>query len=254
MSENIYDKYNINPSSLKRDYLKNPLQHNILVPTGGYKVERPFKEDLEYLYVTKNVELKDILPYFNIKLGVFYKFLNEFEIKKSTQNRRENNIKAMKRLYGVENQFQRPEIIKLCQTDEAKEKAILTKIKNGTFGGRKSKLQHKLYCLLKEQFKEVYEDYKNEKYPFHCDFYIPSIDTYIEYQGHWSHGGEPYIGTEEQKEKVKLWESKNTKQYNIAINVWTLKDTTKRNIAKTNNIKWIEFFNMKDFYKWFNNQ
>ena len=258
MSENIYDKYNINPSSLKRDYLKNPLQHNILVPTGGYKVERPFKEDLEYLYVTKNVELKDILPYFNIKLGVFYKFLNEFEIKKSTQNRRENNIKAMKRLYGVENQFQRPEIIKLCQTDEAKEKAILTKIKNGTFGGRKSKLQHKLYCLLKEQFKEVYEDYKNEKYPFHCDFYIPSIDTYIEYQGYLTHGdGEFHCPFDKNNKShlkhIKWLETNKPYKWKDIIDTWTIRDPLKIKTAKDNCLNLIEFFNMNDFYIWFKN-
>ena len=131
-------------------------------------------------------------------------------------------------------------------------KQFETRRKNKTFNT--SSQEKEIFNALLAKFDNIKTQYKSELYPFHCDFYIPSIDTYIEYQGHWSHGGEPYIGTEEQKEKVKLWKSKNTKQYNGAINVWTLKDTTKRNIAKTNNIKWIEFFNMKDFYKWFNNQ
>ena len=114
-----------------------------------------------------------------------------------------------------------------------------------------SKPEEEIYKLLVEKYGEVKRQYKSELYPFRCDFYIPSIDIYIEYQGTWSHGKEPYVKSLEQQEKVKLWESKNTKYYKNAIKTWTIIDPLKRNTAKINNLKWIEFFNMNEFMKWF---
>ena len=78
------------------------------------------------------------------------------------------------------------------------------------------------------------------------------MDLYIEYQGFWTHGKEPYIGSDEQKEIIKLWASKNTDQYKRAIKTWTIKDPLKRETAKKNNLNWIEFFNIKQFMKWYN--
>ena len=134
------------------------------------------------------------------------------------------------------------------QLDDVKYKQYLTSKRNNTMG--KSKIEDELYNILKIKYTDVIRQYQSEKYPYRCDFYIPSIDTYIEYQGFWTHGGEPYIGTKEQKEKVKLWENKNTSQYRKAINDWTIKDVEKRNKAKNNNIKWLEFFNKETFLNW----
>ena len=73
---------------------------------------------------------------------------------------------------------------------------------------------------------------------------------YIEYNGHWTHGLEPYNNDNKfHQEKIKLWKSKNTKFYNNAIKTWTERDVQKRNIAKQNNLKWIELFSMNDLYK-----
>ena len=72
---------------------------------------------------------------------------------------------------------------------------------------------------------------------------------------------EPYIGTDEQKEIIKLWEKKSQEinfkgelkeNYNNAIYTWTIRDTLKRETAKKNNLNWIEFFNMKQFMDWYN--
>lgn len=255
MSENIYKKYNINPSVLKRDYIKNPLKNIIPKPTGGYKFERPYKEDLEYLYITKNLELNDILKLLNLKVGCFYTILKEFNIKKTSQNRNENNIKATLKFYGVKNQFQRTEVIKISQSEENKEKRIQSKIKNGTFGGRKSIIQQELGKLLKEKYKDVYEDYKSSEYPYHCDFYIPSINLYIEYQGYLTHGDRefhcPYNELNIKHKQHVEW-LKNTKPYKWKdiIDTWTIRDPLKRKIAKENNLNWIEFFNKSDFKKW----
>ena len=49
--------------------------------------------------------------------------------------------------------------------------------------------------------------------------------------------------------------SKNTKYYNVAIEVWTKRDVNKRNIAKQNNLNYLEIFsnNIYDTHKIFNN-
>ena len=135
---------------------------------------------------------------------------------------------------------------------KAKEKCFNTRKKNGTIN--KSKEEDKSYELLKEKFKNVERNYKCERYPFLCDFYIPSIDLYIECNYHWTHGGHPFDQNNlSDQEKFKLWESKNTKFYNNAINTWTIRDVNKRNIAKENNLNYLEFFTILDLENWLNN-
>lgn len=108
--------------------------------------------------------------------------------------------------------------------------------------------------------KTQYRD--DDRYPFTCDFYIPSLDLFIEYQGYWTHGGEPYIGTENQLRIVKDWKNKSNevnfkgkfkKSYKIAINTWTVSDVQKREIAKENKLNWVEFFNKESLIEFINN-
>lgn len=153
--------------------------------------------------------------------------------------------------YGVECPFQRKDVIKITHSKEIIDKQMKTKRLNKTFNS--SKIEDKIYNLLYQRFPLTKRQYKCDRYPFACDFYIPEIDTYIEYQGFWTHGREPYIGTSEQQEKIKLWESKNTPQYDKAIVDWTEKDVLKRETAKQNHLNWLEFFNVKQFEEWFNN-
>ena len=39
--------------------------------------------------------------------------------------------------------------------------------------------------------------------------------------------------------------SKNTQYHNNAINTWTIRDVKKRNIAKQNNLNYLEIFSIK---------
>ena len=124
-------------------------------------------------------------------------------------------------------------------------KALNTRIKNQTLG--KSKEEDYIYYLLLDKFKNTKRNYKSKEYPFHCDFYIPELNLYIEYQGFWTHGNEPF--DESNKEHIKIiekWKVKNTIQYNKAIDDWTRRDPLKRQTAKENGLNWIEFFNIND--------
>lgn len=128
-----------------------------------------------------------------------------------------------------------------------------TKKKNNSFNS--SRQEDQIYQLLLQKFDKVERQYKSEKYPFLCDLYIPSIDLYIEYQGFWHHGNEPYNENNEKHKKIiEKWKSKKSGFYNIGIHVWTISDPLKRQIAKENDLNWIEFFNMEEFYQWYNNQ
>ena len=301
--KDIYSKYNIDVSQLKKCYPLND------------KTELDY-DDIKYLYIDINMSKKDIINFINLPLKTFETFLHNTDIRKSKKLSYKNGEKTCLEKYGVKHFSETPQfnekVNETClkkygkkwyqQTYEAKErnkqtclkkygvistalvpeikekqkatclqkygaehfkqslyakemvnditiKQFETRRKNKTFNT--SSQEKEIFNALSTKFIDIKTQYKSELYPFHCDFYIPFIDTYIEYQGHWSHGGEPYIGTKEQNEKVKLWENKNTKQYNGAINVWTYRDPLKRKTAKENNLNWIEFFNMEQFNQWF---
>ena len=176
---------------------------------------------------------------------------------------REKQINTLKEKYNITNPRFISHLINDYQNkdfiNKINEKRYISKKKNKTFIS--SKEEDEIYNLLIQKYPNTIRQYCSEKYPFQCDFYIPEIDTYIEYQGHWKHGKEPYLETNIQKEKVKLWEEKskeinfkgkNKKTYNDAIYTWTISDPLKRETAKKNNLNWIEFFNMKEFMEWYN--
>ena len=139
------------------------------------------------------------------------------------------------------------------------EKVYTTKKQNNTFNI--SKHENKIYLKLVLKYPDASTQHKSEKYPFNCDFYIPSTDTYIELHFNWTHGYEPYTGTTEHQNKVKLWECKSKELnfkgnfkifYNKAIYVWTISDPKKAQWAKDHNLKWLCFYNEKQFNEWYN--
>ena len=152
--------------------------------------------------------------------------------------------------YGKEFSTQVPEKIKMN---------FETKKKNGTLTTSKPEQDIKKYLYTK--FPNVKCQYKSEKYPFACDFYIPELDLYIEYQGYEGHGKEPFdpknqkhlqqvsIWKQKAKEKERLSNQKSS--YSRYIEVWTISDPLKRKTAKNNGLNWIEFFNMQDFMNWY---
>lgn len=138
------------------------------------------------------------------------------------------------------------------------QKGLETKRKNKSFNTSKDELL--IEKLLKEKFKTVQVQYKSELYPFRCDFYIEDIDTYIEYQGYWHHGKDgksilgPYdMNNKEHQKILQKWQKKAeiSKYYQIAVNVWTVRDPLKRQTAKENGLKWLEFFTINEFMMWY---
>ena len=126
------------------------------------------------------------------------------------------------------------------------------KRKNKTFNT--SIPENKSYKLLKEKYPDIKYQYRSELYPFNCDFYIPSLDLYIECNYHWTHGFKPFENTEEDNKQLEKWKNKNTKFYNNAIECWTKRDVNKRNIAKQNNLNYIEFWNINELINYINKE
>ena len=151
---------------------------------------------------------------------------------KALEKKKQTSLKN----WGVEYPHQCKEIV---------DRVNQTKKKNHTFNTSKS--EEKTYELLKEKYPDVIRQYKSDLYPFVCDFYIPSLDLYIECNYHWTHGDHPYNeNNKEDQILLEKWKNKNTKYYNGAIYTWTIRDVNKRNIAKQNNLNFIEFWNINE--------
>ena len=114
--------------------------------------------------------------------------------------------------------------------------------KNGSF--RESKPEKRILEFLREQYGNVIYQYKDEKrYPFRCDYYLPNLDIFIEYNGFWMHGGHPFDPTSENDlERVRKWKNSEKKSYLTAVKIWTQKDPLKRGVAKKNKLKFIELW------------
>ena len=153
--------------------------------------------------------------------------------------------------YDVNYIFQREDIQEMSRSQESLEKSYNTKKKNNTFSS--SKPEKELEIELRKLFPDLKTQYKSEVYPFACDYYIPSLDLYIEYNGIWTHGGCFYDeNNEENRNTLEKWEhlSEHSKFYETAIYVWTQRDILKLNTAIENNLNYIAWFNEEQAYDW----
>ena len=134
-----------------------------------------------------------------------------------------------------------------------------------------SRFEQKIFDYLKEIFDESdiisqYKDerYKNQRtnYKWNCDFYIKSLDLFIEVQGTKEHNNHPFnpndkndlneLALLKQKEQEKLKE-KNYTRYSSIIEGWTIKDPMKRQVAQENHLKYLELFDSKISFEEFKN-
>jgi hypothetical protein len=155
--------------------------------------------------------------------------------------------------YGVKNYFMTNEFRKRYSeiVEENEKKKYETRKENHSF--RASEKENDVYRILLNKFDatDIVRQYSEERYPYSCDFYIKSLDTFIEYNGNWTHGGHPYDETSEEDRKlVEKWKEKKTDFYDNAIENWTIRDPIKRETAKNNNLNYIEFWNVSEARKY----
>lgn len=141
------------------------------------------------------------------------------------------------------------------QTKEIQDKIYKTKKKNHTVNSSKSEIE--MYRLLVERFgtDAVVHQYKHDvRYPFACDFYVKSLDLFIELNAHWSHGHHLFGSDPDDGETLRLWQQKGltSHYYREAIVTWTVRDVSKRNVAVQNHLNYLVFWNndLSDFKQW----
>ena len=199
-------------------------------------------ENIKQSNKEKNYGLEKQKETNNIKYGVnYYLQTNDFKEKSKATSLLKYNVEHPMKSNVVKNKLNYYDI---------SNKGIITKKKNNTLNT--STPEDESYILLKEKHSDVIRQYRSKEYPFNCDFYIPSLDTYIECNYFWTHGFRPYTGSNEDMIRVNEWKENNTEFYNNAIYTWTDLDVRKRNIAKENKLNWFEFFNIDELKEWLN--
>jgi len=108
-------------------------------------------------------------------------------------------------LYGNVKPMRCPAIKEKYNWYEIQKKREATLKKNYTFN--KSKEEDVAFELLYKKHPDILRQYKSEDYPFNCDFYIPSLNIYIEYNGSQYHCGHPF-NKENVDDIKKLYELK----------------------------------------------
>lgn len=111
----------------------------------------------------------------------------------------------------------------------------------------KSKSEDSIYKRLTLIFdkEDIVRNYPyDRRYPFNCDFYIKSKDLFIEYQGHYTHGYEPF--NPENIEHLKYLEMMNSK--NIDMKTWVVRDPYKLSTSIKNNIRLVLIYPNRKVY------
>ena len=140
-------------------------------------------------------------------------------------------------------------------------KIYQTKKSHNSFNS--SKPEESIHNLLLENFPDCKRWYKEDpRYPFECDFYIPSLDLFIEINFHWTHGKYLYNKNDPNDQKlVDIWKvkakelnfkGKPKNLYKKALEIWTVRDVHKREVARKNNLNYLEFFTKEQFFTWYN--
>ena len=253
--------------NIKKAYSTGEPQKKILDHCKTGIPEKKRKETCNKKYGVSNPssspEIKEKVKKTNIeRFGVD----NPTKNKEIQEKIKQTNIER----YGVEYVSQNP-IIKSKQVEKAKatfatgipqSKAHETKKAHHTYGH--SSAEERAYNKLVEIFgkEDIERQYRSDLYPFPCDFYIKSIDTYIELNCYFTHGPEPYnpknprhqdlLETWKRKSQEINFKGETKDQFLYAIKKWTQRDPLKRHTAKRNKLNFFEFFNESDFDNWLN--
>lgn len=148
--------------------------------------------------------------------------------------------------YGILN-FMREDVKAKNNSPEAQYKKYLTAKERGHLGN-KSMAEEEIYEFLIKLVNDVKRQYTSEEYPFLCDYYVPSLKLYIEYNGTWQHGLDretkrpPHPFNKNDEKDIALANRMKENGYDYALKRWTKQDVNKRETAKKNNLNYLEIF------------
>lgn len=135
--------------------------------------------------------------------------------------------------------------------EEAKRKEYETRRENGTFCT--SKPEDDYYESLCNKYGKddiIRQYFDKDRYPFKCDFYIKSIDTFIEYNGNWTHGDHPFNAQNPDDVELLLkWKELSEHDngyYKGAVYTWSVLDVKKLQTLRNNRLNFIIIYPQKN--------
>ena len=146
--------------------------------------------------------------------------------------------------YGVPHHTKNKEILEKCWESRKR---------NGTLNT--SKLEEYCYQRLLTKFdsSDVIRQYIENRYPFHCDFYIKSLDLFIEINGTWLHGFHMFDknNADDIERLVKIRSKQQIvngrkNQYYKAEEVWLYEDPKKLDVAISNNLNYFMLYSVEE--------
>ena len=176
---------------------------------------------------------------------------------KNDQRHKEKVKASMNERYGVDGFTQSDSFKRLFENEEYRRCIVSKRNASMKANGysKISKYERHFYSVLLSIWKDVKVQYSDDRYPFKADFYIPSEDLFIEYNGSQFHHFHPYNdhSEEDQREVARLKEKakeatryQKKSQYDTILYVWTDLDPRKRMCASSNHLKHIELWNSDD--------
>lgn len=136
-------------------------------------------------------------------------------------------------------------------------KTYETKKKNNSFNTSAGEsIIYNYLCTIFDK-SDIFREYSDDRYPFHCDFYIKSKDLFIELNLHWSHGGHLFNkDNKDDLQKLAKWEEKahDSAYYKNAIKTWTIRDVNKHDCAVSNKLNYLAIYNLNELYEVFKNE
>ena len=256
----------------------NLKKYGVAYYTNKEKMYRTNLEKYGYAYASQSQEVKDkikntMLTYYGVSCALMLPNVRENNTCNSPESRKKaketilknwgkdnyNNRQKFKRTnlerygytsYSMTNEY-KERMSYIMSSLEMKQRVYETKKKNHTFNS--SSWEDDTYNKLCDKFGEnnIIRNHISDLYPFNCDFYIVSLDLYIECNYHWTHGVHPYNSKDDKDiQKVNKYKNKGN-YYNAMIYTWTDLDVRKRQIAKENNLNYIMFYSLTDFEKWY---
>lgn len=180
------------------------------------------------LYIDKNLRIKEVKEALNISAGKLFKILHSLNYKRPAEISQHNMLIGNQERKGKKKRY----IHRKYSMDE-----------------------NRAYELLLNKFsrEDINRQYQSPLYPYPCDFYIKSLDLYIEFNPGPRHHGRPFNPASEKDlnelKEIKALANKSD-WYEGIIRTWTIRDPEKRQVAKDNQLNWKEFWSLGELEAW----
>lgn len=203
------------------------------------------KEILQENYIEKNMTQRQLTRQLGVCSDTIRAARERHGIKKSKEKIQESIENTWFKKYGVKNVSHSTPIKKIISQKVTLDHSLHPEKRDN------NKKEEKIVLKwVREIFPDtLYNKQVDSRYPFACDYFVPSKDLFIEYQGFTlSHGIKPYSKYEESEKVNSLKLKCNTtigkikKIYKNALNVYTRTDPRRRKEARENNLNFLEIW------------